>query len=320
MIIDGIEYALRFWVEDEDGALVCDEVFSSFDEMNVFLKAARHDEKYDGLTAQFSPVEVINGQPDESVRFIYEICPIMDLEPDEIEDFYYDIESDFQASKEMGKEFGKNTLFVPREDADDYESKKKHRNEFTYICPFCFREIDDCRCSCYSYYLVQIDTLLVPVIRTLNQKGYITTACCSGHIEENHCVKIYIAFVQQFLSYYSPEAYVCNQLSYRNMSPYCSWMLKLVNLESEPFNYFDYMDIIMPNKDVSKGLNFDQYYYLCSTECIKWDYHTCLAYIVYPQRKHYWGFGGDNYPHDEQCKLGGIRNVLLRMSELLSQN
>lgn len=194
MIIDGIEHALRFWVDNDEGESVCDEVFASFEDLNTFLKEAWHDEKYDGLTGQFSPVEIINGQADESVRFVYNIFPIMELEPEEIEDYYCCFEEDYQASKEMAERFGKDTQFVPRNDADDYESKKKHRNEITYICPYCFRELDDCRCSTYPYHLIQIDTLIVPVIRTLNKKGYVTTACCSGHIEEVHCLSIYVAF------------------------------------------------------------------------------------------------------------------------------
>lgn len=194
MIINDIEYALRLWVDNENGEFVCDEVFSSFADMNVFLKAAMNDRKYDGLTAQFSPVEVINGQPEEAIRYVYDIFPIMDLEPDEIEDYYSYFEEDFRASREAAEEAGKDTLFTPKEDDDDYESKKKHRHEITYICPYCFREIEDCRCESYPWYLVQIDTPIVPIIRILNKKGYITTACCSGHIEEDHCVSIYIAF------------------------------------------------------------------------------------------------------------------------------
>ena len=80
---------------------------------------------------------------------------------------------------------------------DDYESKKKHRADYSYICPHCYREIDDCRCSNYPYFLVQIDTLIVPVIRTLNIKGYITSACCAGHIDQDNCTSIHIAFREE---------------------------------------------------------------------------------------------------------------------------
>jgi len=115
-----------------------------------------------------------------------------------IEDYFCEFEEAFRESKEMAERYGEDTKFEPHEDADDYESKRKHRNEFTYICPYCFRELDDCRCATYPYHLVQIDKLILPVIRTLNQKGYITTACCSGHLEESHCVSIYIAFKEEY--------------------------------------------------------------------------------------------------------------------------
>lgn len=139
-------------------------------------------------------MEVINGVPGEVVKFIYYISPIMELETGEIEAYLGFIQEDYAISEEQGVSCGEETRFAPKQDAVDYESKKIHRNEFTYICPHCYREIDECRCLVYPYYLVQIDTLIVPIIRTLNKKGYITSACCSGHIYKNHCTNIHIAF------------------------------------------------------------------------------------------------------------------------------
>lgn len=194
MIINDIEYAIRFWIDDEADETILDEVFGTLEEMNEFIEKIWHDPQYEDLIAKFSPVEVINGEPEEAVRYIYEIDPLMPLEASEIEDYLYDIEADFRASAEMAERFGEDTKFTPKEDAADYESKRKHRDEFTYICPYCFRELDDCRCATYPYHLVQIDKLIVPIVRTLNQKGYITTACCSGHIDELHCCCIYLAF------------------------------------------------------------------------------------------------------------------------------
>lgn len=194
MIINGIKHAIRMWIDNENNDTILEEVFGSLEEMNAFIENTWRSSEYVGFSAHFSPVDVINGEPDEYVRFIFDVEPYMPLEPSEVEEYYLEIEESFRFSQEISEHFGKNTKFEPRKNATDYVSKKKHREDITYICPYCFRELDDCRCSNYSYYLVQIDKLLVPVIRTLNQKGYITTACCSGHLEESHCVSIYIAF------------------------------------------------------------------------------------------------------------------------------
>ena len=37
MLINGIEHALRLWVDDDNGESICNEVFSSFEEMNEFV-------------------------------------------------------------------------------------------------------------------------------------------------------------------------------------------------------------------------------------------------------------------------------------------
>ena len=197
MIINNIEYAIRLWFDDESDETVIDEVFGSLEEMNEYIEKTWREPRYKDLTASFSPVEVIKGEPDEAVKFIYEISPYMPLEQSELEDYCFDIEAAFRESRAMAERFGEDTKFEPQEDAIDYESKRKHRDEFTYICPHCFRELDDCRCLVYPYNLVQIDKLLVPIIRNLNQKGYITTSCCSGHLEESHCLAIYVAFKEE---------------------------------------------------------------------------------------------------------------------------
>lgn len=197
MIINDIEYAIRLWIDDECDKTILDKVFSTLEEMNEFIEKTWRSHQYGNLPAKFSPVEVINGEPEEAVRFVYEIEPYMPLEPTEIEDYLFDFEEAFRESERLAELFGEDTKFEPREEAVDYESKRKHRDEVTYICPYCFRELDDCRCPVYPYHLVQIDKLMVPIIRTLNQKGYITTACCGGHLEESHCVSIYVAFKEE---------------------------------------------------------------------------------------------------------------------------
>ena len=41
--------------------------------------------------------------------------------------------------------------------------------------------------------VVEIDDLMLPIIKTLNEKGYITEYCCSGHLYEN-APRLYISF------------------------------------------------------------------------------------------------------------------------------
>ena len=124
--------------------------------------------------------------------------------------------------------------------------------------------------------------------------------------------------VQEFLLFYNPTAYVCNQLSCRDMVPYYNWMTKLRDFESAPHNYLDYTKELHTAANELYQNDFDKSFYLLSKQCQNWDYRTCLAYIIFLQRKSHWN-EGYTHPHDEQCRLGGVRNVLLRMKELLDQ-
>ena len=77
MIINDIEYAIRFWIDDEADETILDEVFGTLEEMNEFIEKIWHNPQYEDLIAKFSPVEVINGEPEEAVRYIYddiEVC------------------------------------------------------------------------------------------------------------------------------------------------------------------------------------------------------------------------------------------------------
>lgn len=82
----------------------------------------------------------------------------------------------------------------------DYMKKQHHLADIAYVCPSCIRPVEDCRCALYPYYLVQIDKLMVPIIRELNEKGYKTTGCCAGHPDQEEFVVsgIYIAFADEY--------------------------------------------------------------------------------------------------------------------------
>lgn len=60
-----------------------------------------------------------------------------------------------------------------------------------YMCMGCYevydRDLGYCpktHCSCG---VVEIDELMIPTIKILNEKGYMTEFCCSGHVHDNGC-------------------------------------------------------------------------------------------------------------------------------------
>lgn len=69
-----------------------------------------------------------------------------------------------------------------------------YRNELPY-CP---------KRSCTCGEVVEIDELMVPIIRLLNEKGFATRYCCSGHSYEQGSSP-YIAFDSFLLDYYGLE-------------------------------------------------------------------------------------------------------------------
>lgn len=62
----------------------------------------------------------------------------------------------------------------------------------SYMCLNCY-EVYQCplefcpKSSCDSGNVVEIDELMIPAIRMLNQKGYVTMFCCSGHVYDGGC-------------------------------------------------------------------------------------------------------------------------------------
>lgn len=68
-----------------------------------------------------------------------------------------------------------------------------YNSEQLNLSPF----IEDILCpksSCHGY-LIEVDELLIPTIKLLNDKGYTTNYCCSGHYN-NHNPRCYILFAE----------------------------------------------------------------------------------------------------------------------------
>ena len=166
--------------------------------MNNFIKSTWTTPEYDGAVATIAPVEIINGIPEESVTYTYVIDPYMELEIDEIEEYYDWFLEDIEEHQNNIKAYSKDIRFVPIINDDDYLKKNECKHEFEYVCPHCFNNIDNCTCKTYPYYLIQIDRLILPAIKELNYKGYITSACCAGHVEDGKSINIYIAFENEY--------------------------------------------------------------------------------------------------------------------------
>lgn len=89
-----------------------------------------------------------------------------------------------------------------------------------YICLSCMTEytkenikydskIEDNQCpraDCNNFGLFEIDDLILPIIRILNIKGYVTQYCCSGHGYDNSR-NTYISFNEEFAPVAIPKGF-----------------------------------------------------------------------------------------------------------------
>lgn len=102
-----------------------------------------------------------------------------------------------------------------------------------YLCLTCFNEYDGnllkldksegyyYRCpnkKCGDLNLIEIDDLILPIIKLLNIKGYRTTYCCSGHAYENeiNCANTYIVFNLECVPKIIPKGFILENEAYYN--------------------------------------------------------------------------------------------------------
>lgn len=71
--------------------------------------------------------------------------------------------------------------------------------------------------------VVWIDELMIPIIKILRKKGYITSYCCSGHIYSNIC-NAYVVF-EDFMS----DVLDDNEIDYIKEHLPKSWVLNINN-------------------------------------------------------------------------------------------
>ena len=136
--------------------------------------------------------------------------------------------------------------------------------------------------------------------------------CSSEQQEAIYKKQLKSMLLDEFLRLYSPESYH----TFPSAEKYYSYMLLLAKLEwGEPKHYDDYCGNftgIDGDKSIGSYTQYDRY----ALNMDKWDYSTCLAYIIYLQRSAYWS-GGEEAPHYDQWANGTVRKVLMRMQTLL---
>ncbi len=73
---------------------------------------------------------------------------------------------------------------------------KDELKNYLYVCPRCFNVVEKCTCFAYPHNLIQIDKNILPIIKLLNQKMYITDMCCEGHV--GGCERMHIIFKKEY--------------------------------------------------------------------------------------------------------------------------
>lgn len=195
MIIDGIEYNILLFINDENDEAIDELYFENFEKYNEFFREKKHT-KYQNVTYAYTFVEMINGEPDW-------YSWTMPIEPKELsEEEIQGIVDEYREYLIDNEENSKNIDQYSREihyRSDGQKHEKTGLDDYCYVCPSCLNAIEECECSLYPYYLVQIDRAILPIIKELNSKGYTTTGCCAGHpTADTKFMNIYICFDKEY--------------------------------------------------------------------------------------------------------------------------
>lgn len=84
------------------------------------------------------------------------------------------------------------------------------RTHEDYVCPYCFRRVEECVCKLPPWSLIMIDGGIQEHIRLLNEKEYITNGCCEGHYK-SHCTEPYVSFVKEYDFEAIPDGFTYNR-------------------------------------------------------------------------------------------------------------
>ena len=195
MLIDGIEYNILLFINDENNEAINELYFASFEKYNEFFREKQHA-KYKNAQYAYTFVEMIDGEPDW-FSWTMPIAP-KELSEDEIQNIIDEYREYLIDNKENSKYIDNYSKEI-HYSSNGQKHEKTGLEDYCYVCPSCLNAIEDCECRLYPCYLVQIDRLILPIIKELNSKGYTTTGCCAGHpIDGIKFINIYICFDKEY--------------------------------------------------------------------------------------------------------------------------
>lgn len=195
MVIEGIEYKVMVMLRKENGELFNDFLFDDFDDFNRFVNDPKREEISTGCQSFFSLVEVgSNGEPDRpGWEYSFALEEVSREKAEKIITKFIEFNEDLQDTFHLDEpdEFDEDDWFFE-------VNKQRHMQDVVYVCPHCFRPIEECICAKDPKILIQIDQMMMDVLQLLNDKGYHTRISCAGHLYDPELSDngVYIAFYE----------------------------------------------------------------------------------------------------------------------------
>lgn len=103
--------------------------------------------------------------------------------------------------------------------------------------------------------LVEIDDNIYNEIKMLNEKNYVTAACCGGHIERNS-KSIYITFIEDYDFKFIPNGFKCYK---HNVLQYLNGKATEEEYEKALNNFKAWVRVLPFNEKFEKFENFEKF-------------------------------------------------------------
>ena len=188
---ENIIFNLRV-IDLETDELVFSDYYGSIEEINRYLENPSIKEPpCPEIMIDICPIKK---DIEITQLFSYELSLLSPLDDEEIQDFYDALN---EWSKPIVADITPEIEEPQSCDALEERCEKQALSTYKYLCPYCWNEAENCTCSSFPYFLVQIDVGMVDIVKTLNSKGYFTTATCEGH-PENKVPHFYINFKEAY--------------------------------------------------------------------------------------------------------------------------